>query len=82
MDHVEDDLLIGLGVLGARSQRLNASESRGLDVELALKDLLSDVQDADLAEVALDLARSEFSLQAAQASGARLLQNTLLNFLG
>ncbi|MFT5291483.1 MAG: flagellar hook-associated protein 3 FlgL [Planctomycetota bacterium] len=82
MDHVEDDLLVGLGVLGSRSQRLNASGDRALDLEVALNGLLSDVQDADLAEVALDLARSEFSLQAAQASGARLLQNSLLNFLG
>lgn len=78
----EENLLVGLGVLGARSQRLVTSEARALDVQLALEDLLSDVQDADLSEVALDLTRSEFSLQAAQASGARLLQNSLLNFLG
>ena len=57
------------------------TDDRSLDVELHLQSLLSGVRDADLAEVALDLARSDTALQAAQASGTRLIQTSLLNFL-
>ena len=82
LDKSHEGLLVGLGVLGARGQRLAVSDERTRDVELGLQGLLSDVEDADLAEVALDLARSETLLQLAQASGARLIQTSLLNFLG
>ena len=44
-------------------------------------DLISNVEDVDFAEVALDLQRAEQTLQLAQATGARLAQQTLLNFL-
>jgi flagellar hook-associated protein 3 FlgL len=81
LDRNQDNLLVGLGVLGSRSQRLRGAEERVRGVELQLQTLLSNVQDADFAEVALDLARSELTLQIAQASGARLIQNSLLNFL-
>jgi flagellar hook-associated protein 3 FlgL len=81
LDRNQENVLVGLGVLGARSQRLASASERSADVELQLESLLSDVRDADFATVALDLARSEQTLQLAQASGARLLQNTLLNFL-
>jgi flagellin-like hook-associated protein FlgL len=39
------------------------------------------VEDADFAEVALDLQRSEQTLQLAQATGSRLMQQSLLRFL-
>jgi len=74
--------LIGLGVLGSRSQRLNSAGERTLSVGLQLETFLSSITDADYAEVALDLTRSDLSLQVAQASGARLIQTSLLNFLG
>ena len=74
-------ILVGAGTLGARSQRLDVSDERAVDVEIRLKGLLSEVADADLAEVALDLSRSEYLLQLAQAAGSRLLQTSLLNFI-
>ena len=82
LDRGHENLLIGLGVLGSRSQRLNSAAQRTLGVGLQLESLLSSITDADYAEVALDLARSDLSLQVAQASGARLIQTSLLNFLG
>jgi len=82
LDRNHQNVLSGLGVLGSRSSRLQSSDGRALDVEVLLQSQLSDVADADLAEVAIDLARSDMILQLAQASGARLIQTTLLNFLG
>jgi len=82
LDRHHKNILVGAGTLGARSQRLSISDSRAADVEVGLQGLLSNIADADLAEVAFDLARSDYLLQLAQASGARLLQTSLLNYLG
>jgi len=81
VDRHQRNVLVGAGALGSRSQRLQVSDSRAADVEVSLQGLLSDVADADLAEVALDLSRSDYLLQLAQAAGARVLQTSLLNYL-
>jgi flagellar hook-associated protein 3 FlgL len=77
-----ENLLVGVGVLGSRGRRLQVADQRSADLDIELQSRLSDVADADLAEVAIDLSRSEYLLQIAQASGARLLQTSLLDFLG
>ncbi len=82
LGRVHDDLLLGLGVLGSRSARLANALARAGEIELERSGDLSRVEDADLAAVALDLARSDQILQLAQAAGARLIQTTLLDFLG
>lgn len=82
LDRVHDDLLLGLGVVGARSARLASSSARQGEVQLDLAARLSEIEDADLAEVATKLARSQMILEVAQAASARVLQTSLLNFLG
>jgi flagellar hook-associated protein 3 FlgL len=69
-------------VLGARSARLASATERQSDLALQLTGRLSAVEDADLSEVALELTRSQAVLELAQAAGARLLQTSLLQFLG
>jgi len=81
LDRNFDNLQISQGTLGARSQRLTATESRLGDFDVSLQALRSDIEDADLTDVILDMSRAEQTLQLAQATGARLLQNTLLNYL-
>ena len=76
-----ENVLVALGVLGSRGSRLRSADDRMRGMETQLQGLLSDVQDADLSEVALDLAQAANALQIAQASGARLIQTSLLNFL-
>lgn len=80
-DRSQDDLLIGLGKLGAASQRIDVAATRLEDLEVTVEGLISNVEDADFAEVALDLQRAEQTLQLAQATGARLMQQSLLNYL-
>jgi flagellin-like hook-associated protein FlgL len=82
LDRVHDDLLLGLGVLGARSARLNSATERQGDLALQLTGRLSEVEDADLSEAALEFTRSQAILELAQAAGARLIQTSLLQFLG
>lgn len=81
LDRNHDNILVGMGVLGARSNRLSFADERASSLGLQLENLLSLNRDADLAEVALDLALAETTLQTTQAAGARLIQNTLLDFL-
>lgn len=81
LDRSQGDLLIGLGKLGAASQRINVAATRLEDLEVTVEGLISNVEDADFTEVALDLQRAEQTLQLAQATGARLMQQSLLNYL-
>ena len=82
LDRNHRSLLGQLGRLGVREQRLDATEARLNDLTVHLESLRSSVEDADVAEVVLELSRAEQTLQIAQATGARLIQRTLLNFLG
>lgn len=76
-----DETLKGLGTLGARTERLNSSESRLETTSVNLEGLLSQVEDADITSVVLDMNKAEQTLQLAQATGSRLIQRTLLDFL-
>ena len=77
----QQNALNALGTLGARTERLNASGERLEGMDLNLQGVLSKIEDADLAEVALELSRTEQTLQLAQLTGSRLMQTSLLNFL-
>jgi flagellar hook-associated protein 3 FlgL len=82
LDRHHENVLSGLGSLGARLERLDDSENRLEEVGLHLEGLRSNIEDADISSIALELTKADQTLQLAQATGARLIQNTLLNFLG
>ena len=82
LDNAHEKLLVSLSGVGSRSQRLASTDIERQEVELSLESLLSSVEDADLSEAALELAKADQAMQLAQAAGARLIQTTLLNFLG
>jgi len=77
-----DNLQIGLGTLGSRAQRMDSGKSQLDDLTLSLKGLVSNNEDVDLSSVILDMNLAQQTLQVAQATGARLLQTSLLNYLG
>jgi len=80
-DRNHKNLLIATGRLGARTDRLDTTEARLQDLHVHLESLVSRIEDADLTTVVLDMNKADQTLQVAQATGARLLQQTLLNFL-
>lgn len=80
-DRNYDHMQVAQGTLGARSQRLSATESRLGDFDVSLQGMKSDVEDADITSVILDMTKAEQTLQLAQSTGARLMQNSLLNYL-
>ena len=81
LDRNHTNVLRGLGVLGARSARMTGLQDRLQDSTLELEGLISERRDADVSQVVLDMAQAQQALEATQASGARLLQTSLLNFL-
>ena len=70
-----------LGDLGSRSARLTTLEGRIEDASLRVQSLLSSVRDVDFSQAVVDLSMAQTTLQTVQNTGARMLQNSLLNFL-
>jgi flagellar hook-associated protein 3 FlgL len=81
LDRNAENVRLGLGVLGSRSARAQAAQTRLHGLDLQLNGLLSETRDADLAEAVTTMMRAEQTLQIAQATGVRLIQTSLLNFL-
>ena len=81
LDAHHEQLLDGLGLLGARQARLVDRDERLSGVELELEDLRSRVEDADLTGLVLEVGKTEQTLELVQATGSRLIQTSLLNFL-
>ena len=81
LDRSEGDMVVALGKLGTSAQQLEIASSRLEDLDVTVRGLISNVEDADFSEVALDLQRAEQTLMLAQATGARLMQQSLLNYL-
>jgi flagellar hook-associated protein 3 FlgL len=67
--------------MGAVATRLDSASERLAKREVELETRLSEVQDADLAEVVSRLVQEESALQAGLAAMGRLLPPTLMDFL-
>lgn len=81
LDRNHDTVQVATGQLGSLSARATSLETSFEDEAVAVRGLLSGVEDVDFSQVALDMTRAEQTLQLAQATSARLLQSSLLNFL-
>jgi flagellar hook-associated protein 3 FlgL len=77
MNHVNDVR----ADLGARLNRLDDQGTRLQNAGYMLQTSLSGVEDADIAKTASDIAKANAALQALQASAAKLLSQSLLDFL-
>lgn len=67
--------------VGARINRLELTDNRLNETELNFTKLLSETEDADMAEVLTKLKMQESVYRAALGAGARIVQPTLIDFL-
>lgn len=67
--------------VGARMNRFELIESRLKDQNINLKQLRSQVDDVDMAEIITDIKMQESVHQAALSTGARIIQPSLIDFL-
>lgn len=81
LDEAFSNLLRWRAEVGARMNRLELAEARYADDALNLKGLLSDKEDVDFAETIMNLKQEENVYRAALATGARIIQPTLIDFL-
>jgi flagellar hook-associated protein 3 FlgL len=76
-----DNLLTLRSQMGAKVTRLDLAKNRYEDLEVKHTELLSEYEDIDLAETIMELRIAETTYRTALASGARIIQPTLLDFL-
>ena len=81
IDNALQHLLNQRATVGARGVRLESTDIRLINRDLGFTKLLSDVEDADLARLVIQLATYENNYQAALMASARIIQPTLLQFL-
>ena len=79
-DHL-DNLLQKRSELGARMERFYSTEDRLHDENINLKEMRSNVEDLDMAEAITEYNMLENAFQAALATGARMVQPSLVDFL-
>lgn len=81
LDDAFGNLLRWRSEVGARMSRLELTEDRYAQDVLNVKALISDKEDVDYAETIMRLKEEESVYRAALATGARIIQPTLLDFL-
>ncbi len=81
LDQAMDATLGALAEVGTRVGRVDATASRLETLELDLRSLLSQIEDADMAEAMLNLNMEEQSYRAVLAASARLLGASLFDYL-
>ena len=68
--------------VGAKINRLERRSLELQDEKLNLTQQLADLEDVDVAEVTVDLQSQEVAYRAALSVGAKLMQPSLLDYLG
>jgi flagellar hook-associated protein 3 FlgL len=81
LDARMDKILQAWAVVGARYNRMELMNNRLQDDKLNVTTLLSKTEDADLAEVIINLKTEENIYRSSLAAGARIIQPSLLDFL-
>jgi flagellar hook-associated protein 3 FlgL len=81
LDSSMDTLTQAIAVVGATTNRLTSAASRLSDIEQSTTSLLSDTQDADMAQTMIDFSTQQSIYQSALAAGAKIVQSSLLDFL-
>lgn len=76
-----DKILGARAIVGSRENRLEFIDTRLTDIELNLTKLQSDVEDANMAELITQMKANESVYQASLATGAKIIQQTLIDFL-
>ncbi len=81
IDVAADRVSLNLAEIGARTNRFELVENRILDEQVGLKQLRSKTADVDMADAIIQLQLKENVLQASLATGARISQVSLIDFI-
>lgn len=67
--------------VGARTQHFESVKSQLKNQEVLLNQVISNLEDADMAKVSIDLAQNKLAYDASLAAGAQIMQTSLLDYL-
>jgi flagellar hook-associated protein 3 len=81
LDRNHENVLTSLGALGSRSEHAQDLEGSLSEELVQLNELRANVEDVDPAKAVLAMTRAQQTLELVQSSSARLLSQSLLNFL-
>jgi flagellar hook-associated protein 3 FlgL len=81
LDDAHDRVVSATAMVGTRLGWLDSLETRLKDEELVLDSSLGRIEDLDIAKAATDMRQIQAFYEAGLASGARLLQQSLIDFL-
>lgn len=81
IDQAADRISFISAETGARTNRFALVEERILDEQISIKTLRSKVGDVDMSEAIIELQLKENVLQASLATGAKIMQASLVDFL-
>lgn len=81
IDQALDRLLKARAQVGARQARLNSAEDRLFNEEIHMREARSKIEDIDFAEAIMEYSMQENAYRAALATGARMIQPSLIDFL-
>jgi flagellar hook-associated protein 3 FlgL len=81
LDDKITNLLTARSTIGAKVNRLELQQNRLEGTRISFIDLLSQNEDADIAEVIMNLKMQENVYRASLSAGARIIQPSLLDFL-
>ena len=81
IDTVHDTVVTARTDVGARTNRLDSAKSRLSQLEESTTSLLSNTEDADMAQTLIDASTQQAVYQSALRAGATIVQSSLLDFL-
>lgn len=81
LDLKHDDVLVGAGVLAAKSSRAADVQERLGNRSIDLAGRLEAVEDVDLTSAVLEITKTQQTLELVQSTGAKLLRTSLLDYL-
>lgn len=76
-----DDTNVAVTDNGTRSQRLDLISNRLMDQKTTFRTLQSENEDADIAEVAVQLTSTELTYEAALMATGKIMQTSLMNYI-
>ncbi|MGB9885467.1 MAG: flagellar hook-associated protein FlgL [Moorellales bacterium] len=81
VDQHIDHLLQVRAIYGAKSNRLSLAVDRNFDSKIKMTELLSRLEDVDLAKISMEYSISQYVYQASLATGAKVVQPSLVDYL-
>lgn len=82
IDTTVNEQLVYRVAVGARTQHLEAVQTQLEDQNTRLQEMLSSIRDADITKLAVDVAESDLVYQSSLSATTKLLQTSLLDYLG